>query len=77
MNDQPSAKPRATTFLVRVQFRENTTWQGRVEWLEGKKSKPFRSLLELIMLMQEAQEQAHPDSLDIKFNSWDEKESAS
>lgn len=41
-------------FLVRIQYRQNTTWQGTIQWLDGKKSKNFRSLMELIVLIQEA-----------------------
>lgn len=77
MTEKPSSRPKTTTFLVRVQFRDNTSWQGRIEWLEGKKSKPFRSVLELIMLMQEAQEEANPDSVDIQFHTWDDQEGVS
>ncbi|NLZ39173.1 MAG: hypothetical protein GX893_06155 [Firmicutes bacterium] len=42
------------TFLVRVQFTENKTWQGTAKWLEGRKTKHYCSLLELIMLIQDA-----------------------
>lgn len=77
MNDNPAPRPKSTTFLVRIQFQENTTWQGRIEWLEGKKSKPFRSLLELIVLMQEAQQLAGSGEIELRFHSWDEKEDVS
>ncbi len=42
------------TFVVQVQFRQNATWQGTIQWLEEKKSRKFRSLLEMIKLMDEA-----------------------
>ena len=42
------------TFLVRVQYRQNATWQGHVTWVEENKTVPFRSALELIKLMDEA-----------------------
>ena len=45
-------------FLIHVHHRQNATWQGSVQWLEGQKTKPFRSLLELITLMQEALQQS-------------------
>lgn len=40
-------------FLLHVQFRQNSTWQGTLEWLPGKKMKRFRSELEMIGLIAE------------------------
>jgi len=71
--ERPSAQPIGTTFLIRIQFRQNATWQGRVEWLEGKKSRPFRSLLEMSQLMQEAWEETRGIEAGQEFFSWDEK----
>ena len=42
------------TFHVSIQFAENYTWQGKVQWLEGRKSLHFRSFLELMRLLDEA-----------------------
>ena len=42
------------TFLLRVIFQQHTTWQGTVNWLEGKGEQSFRSVLELILLMNSA-----------------------
>lgn len=39
------------TFTVKILFRQNTSWQGSVAWLEGQKEEAFRSALELIFLM--------------------------
>ena len=44
------------TFAVRVLFRQNTSWQGSITWCEGKREEPFRSVLELILLMSTALE---------------------
>ncbi len=66
-----------TTFLVRVIFRQNASWQGTVQWLEGKKTQHFRSLLELTLLLQEALEQTRGTAgaeEKIEFRSWNEKE---
>ena len=52
---------REATFLVRVLFRQNATWQGSVTWQEGKQKQSFRSALELIFLINSA--------LDIKTAS--------
>ncbi len=75
--DKPSAQPSGTTFLIRVQFRQNATWQGRIEWLEGKKTRPFRSLLEMSQLMQEAWEETMGIEPGKEFASWDEKDEVS
>ena len=47
---ESSAKPLAT-FLVDVMFRQNASWQGNIVWTEKKQESQFRSVLELIMLM--------------------------
>ncbi len=42
---------RMVTFAVRILFRQNSSWQGSVTWVEGKREQTFRSALELILLM--------------------------
>ena len=42
------------TFSVRILFRQNASWQGMVTWVEGKQQEYFRSVLELIVLMDNA-----------------------
>ena len=42
------------TFAVRVLFRQNTSWQGSITWCEGQREEPFRSVLELLFLMDSA-----------------------
>ena len=39
------------TFIVKVDYCENESWQGRVTWAEENKSEHFRSALELIKLI--------------------------
>ena len=46
------------TFTVRVIFRQNASWQGSVAWLEGGGEQRFRSVLELLLLMDSALESA-------------------
>jgi hypothetical protein len=43
-----------STFIVQVQFSQNSSWQGTVAWTEQKKEKRFRSTLELIRLLDQA-----------------------
>ena len=42
------------TFALKVLFRQNASWQGQITWLEGKKEQSFRSVLELLLLMNSA-----------------------
>ena len=42
------------TLAVRVLFRQNASWQGTVAWLEGSREESFRSVLELLLLMDSA-----------------------
>lgn len=42
------------TFAVKVLFRQHTSWQGAVFWKEQQTEQPFRSALELILLMDSA-----------------------
>lgn len=39
------------TFIVRIQFCQNASWQGSIYWLEEEKEEFFRSVLEMITLM--------------------------
>ena len=45
---------KCATFSVRVLFRQNASWQGSVTWLEGRREESFRSVLELVLLMDSA-----------------------
>lgn len=42
------------TFSVKVIFRQNASWQGSVVWLESGREESFRSVLELLLLMNSA-----------------------
>ena len=42
------------TFTVKVLFRQNASWQGTVSWLEGRVEESFRSVLELLLLIDSA-----------------------
>ncbi len=39
------------TFAIRIHFRQNASWQGSVQWMEGGRTQSFRSVLELIFLL--------------------------
>lgn len=42
------------TFSMRILFRQNSSWQGSLTWIEGNQEEYFRSVLELIVLMENA-----------------------
>ena len=42
------------TFSLRILFRQNASWQGSVTWLETGQEESFRSVLELLFLMNSA-----------------------
>ncbi|MCL2166186.1 MAG: hypothetical protein FWH49_02710 [Clostridiales bacterium] len=42
------------TFLIQMLDNQNMTWQGTITYLETNQKLPFRSLLELLKLMDSA-----------------------
>ena len=47
-----SARGEAATFVLRVLTRQNATWQGVLEWLEGERRDSFSSDLEFLKLLE-------------------------
>jgi len=42
------------TFEISVKFMQNSTWQGQIHWVEKDQKQNFRSVLEMLKLMDEA-----------------------
>lgn len=66
-------------FLIRIQFRQNATWQGEIEWLYGGRKSHrwfFRSLLEMVCLMEDALEKEGGVKATSRLRSWDDCESS-
>ncbi|MCL2365961.1 MAG: hypothetical protein FWC75_02815 [Oscillospiraceae bacterium] len=42
------------TFEISVRFQQNSTWQGQILWAEKNMKQNFRSVLEMLRLMDEA-----------------------
>ena len=42
------------TFIIRVQHRQNSSWQGRITWMDKDKTVYFRSIWEMIKLVESA-----------------------
>lgn len=39
------------TFIIEVVDTQDSTWQGRVSWVNGQKQQTFRSVVELLRLV--------------------------
>ena len=52
LSNQISSK--LASFRIRILFRQNASWQGSVYWIEGNQEVFFRSVLELIVMMDDA-----------------------
>lgn len=64
-----------SNFLVRIQFRQNASWQGTIQWLDKRQTKHFRSMLEMMMLIQDALEKEEAGSEPLR--TWENKEHVS
>lgn len=42
------------TFLVTVRYRQNATWQGSFLWMEENRAREFKSVLELLLIIDKA-----------------------
>lgn len=47
-------KGEKATFGIRIQYRNNASWQGTVKWMEEDSEEYFRSVLELFWLLDSA-----------------------
>lgn len=39
------------TFIVEINETNNQSWQGEIEWVQGKKKLAFRSVMELLRMV--------------------------
>lgn len=51
------------TFIVHINGKQNQSWQGEVEWVQGQKSQSFRSAMELLQLMDSAMDQEEEEDI--------------
>ena len=42
------------SFCLTIRFRQNSSWQGTIKWIDSRSTQNFRSVLELIVLMDSA-----------------------
>lgn len=59
------------TFIIRVQQRQNSTWQGRITWVEEDKTTHFRSMLEMIKLIESGLAAENPEMLEEQPPTWE------
>jgi len=55
------------TFEITVKFRQNATWQGQILWAEKNMKQNFRSVLEMLKLMDEALAESEETHETIKW----------
>ena len=62
------------TFIVRVKYRQNATWQGEVIWTEQKQKRCFRSALELLKLIDSALDVSEDEEIEENHTSKNEND---
>lgn len=53
-DESQATRGRIATFAIRIQYRNNASWQGTIKWIEGEAEECFRSVLELFWLLDSA-----------------------
>lgn len=61
--DERPRMGKMSTFVVQILFRRNASWQGTITWLDQNQTQNFRSVLELIVLINSALE-------GTRFSQW-------
>ena len=62
------------SFIIRVQHRQNSSWQGRLTWVEKNETINFRSIWEMVKLIESALESVGEPMDDHKNRSWSKAE---
>ena len=74
--DNINLEKNESNFYIRILFRQNVTYQGTIEWISGNKNQNkkryFRSLLEMICLINEVIEINNGDNTDYKIRKWED-----
>ncbi len=64
---EQEAERKRGTFLVRILYRQNDSWQGEVLWAEQEEKRYFKSALELLKLMDDALDTLPGNAADWKL----------
>ena len=59
------------SFIIRVQHRQNSSWQGRLTWVEKDQTVNFRSVWEMVKLIDSAISATCKSESDTADPSWD------
>ncbi len=77
LNETNKSKTNELIFFIRVKYRRNSSWQGTIQWMDGKTKSTFRSVLELGNLINDARQKAAGESVRRIKSGWENQESAS
>ncbi len=58
------------TFIIRVQHRQNSSWQGRITWMDRDKTVYFRSMWEMLKLVDSALDTVSEHGEDAAGPTW-------
>jgi hypothetical protein len=64
-------------FYIKINYRCNSSMQGTIQWMDGKKTSVFRSALELGNLINDAKQKAAGACGKMPCSQWEDKESVS
>ncbi len=64
---EQEAERKRGTFLVRILYRQNDSWQGEVLWAEQEEKRYFKSARELLKLMDDALDTLPGNAADWKL----------
>jgi len=70
INDLSGKRERGSTkctFEIEVKFTQNATWQGQIYWAEKNLKQNFRSVLEMIKLMDGALEEVAEETATVTW----------
>lgn len=67
MEEASPRSGRMATFVIHVLFRRNASWQGTLSWLDEGRVENFRSVMEMITLINSALE-------NVKNSRWNDME---
>jgi hypothetical protein len=59
------------SFIIRVQHRQNSSWQGRITWMEKNQTMYFRSAWEMMKLIESALDTVAPPEEGEENLSWE------
>ena len=62
------------TFIIRVQHRQNSSWQGRITWVDENQTVSFRSVWEMIKLMAGAIDTVSDSEESFEEAEWPKRE---